>query len=144
MWAFTKRVMASLLLLTCTWVAADSLMLGLSTIHPLSDYDYNEDNSLVGVELGPFHFATFDNSYNVRSYAIGGQTDLYTYKNLDFKLRYGVVKGYEKDNFSVPVPCSGDLCIYGAPEAVFNINKHIGIGAGLFGEAVFFPLVITW
>jgi hypothetical protein len=102
---------------------------------------YNEDNNLIGIEYNVndwyFTVATYDNSFNNRSNAIGAGYNLLSGYGFNFDVLFGLVTGYTDEAKTV---CYDGLCGYIAPRVsyTFDVSENIGIKptAQLFYNAV--------
>jgi hypothetical protein len=98
---------------------------GVYTTHlwdTYDDYDYNNDNNLIAFEYNNdrwyFNLATYNNSFNERSNAVGSGYNLYHGKSFDWDLLFGVASGYNSEESKTV--CFGEFCIYAAPRVTYT------------------------
>ena len=146
----------SILAATTTCQASDlfvSVEHGLFTKHFVersNGLDWNENNKLIGFELGyndfSLQYSEFNNSYGNDSYTIGLNYNVFDFHGLVFGIGAGAVNGYTGNQN--PLHINGSWGAYVAPSIAYDIELYKGLTVSpvvrLFGEAVVGTIKVTY
>lgn len=123
---------------------------GISTSHLFDDYEYNEDNHLVAVELeiNDIHInvSSFINSYNNPTYSLGSKYSMFDSKYIELSVLYGFMQGYTSEQIGV---CThNNYCVFAAPSVEFKypVTEKLDISTTslLLGNALVITTGVTY
>lgn len=123
------RLLLILLALSAPVTAAE-LELGAWTTHLISE-QVNNDNRLMGVEWRGIEAATFINSFDDRSYALGYR---FTAPG-PFSVSVGLIDGYGENSKFFPITHS-EVVAYVSLNATVPLSDHVAVRARVMGEVV--------
>ena len=119
-----------LMLAMCGSLAAAELELGAYTTHMISDH-VNNDNRLIGVEWRGIEAATFINSFNDRSYALGYRINAPG----PFSVSVGAIEGYGENSKFFPITHSA-VVAYLSVNLTVPLSDHVALRGRVMGEVV--------
>jgi hypothetical protein len=115
-----------------------SVGIGINTVHPFDDVEYNNDNQMIAVSYGSDKIGgfvgTMKNSYYHRSNLAGMYLRKSFRSDIFVTLRVGGVTGYTKEQMP---PCwPHPVCVYAAPSIGIALTDTISYEVLVFGEAI--------
>lgn len=119
---------------------AAELELGAWTTHMISDNNtINNDNRLVGVSYKGFEAATFINSFEDRSFALGYRIELPSI----FSVSMGIIEGYGENSKHFPVRQSHTV-FYASANATVEVMDHFAVRGRVMGEVFMMSGVVKF
>jgi hypothetical protein len=117
---------------------------GLYTFHAFikseDRYTLNENNQFLSVAYRGAHAATFVNSYEYRSYALGYRWQVTEW----FGFSVGAIHGYTPEHMPIAPIWIGEWMPFFAPDVSFMLADSIGLRARMLGNAYSFVGVLKF